>query len=59
MPVPFFEDMMNTTLQALKSLGGEANIKEIVGKDGLYIEYFKAISLLEQLDEEDIFELIF
>lgn len=35
------------------------NIKEIVGKDGLYIEYFKAISLLEQLDEEDIFELIF
>ncbi|HEX8547208.1 MAG TPA: winged helix-turn-helix domain-containing protein, partial [Cytophagaceae bacterium] len=29
MPVPFFEDMMNPTIQALKSLGGEGHIKEI------------------------------
>lgn len=32
MPVPFFEDMMNPTLQALKSLGGEGSIYEIDGK---------------------------
>jgi len=32
MPVPFFEDMMNPTLLALKSLGGEGHIKEIEEK---------------------------
>lgn len=47
MPVPFFEDMMNTTLQALKSLGGEANIKEIEAK----------VAELLNLSDEDVLEV--
>lgn len=33
------------------------HISEVVKKGELYIEYFKAISLLEQIEEEDVFEL--
>ncbi|KAA8478214.1 uncharacterized protein DUF262 [Arcticibacter tournemirensis] len=47
MPVPVFEDMMNPTLQALKSLGGEAHIKEIEDK----------VSELLDLSTEDILEV--
>ena len=32
MPVPYFENMIDPTLQALKSLGGEGHIKEIEEK---------------------------
>jgi hypothetical protein len=47
MSVPFFEDMMNPTLQALKILGGEAHIKEIEDK----------IAELLDLSNEDILEV--
>jgi len=47
MPVPFFEDMMNPTLQALKSLQGEGHIKEIEDK----------VAELLDLSTEDILEV--
>lgn len=47
MAVPFFEDMMNPTLRALKSLGGEGHIKEIEEK----------VAELMELSQADITEV--
>lgn len=47
MSVPFFEDMLDATLQALKSLGGEANIKEIEEK----------VAELLNLSNDDVLEV--
>lgn len=54
-----FNTFDGVVIRTVKFKMNSENIKEIVNSDRLYIEYFKAISLLEQLDEEDIFELIF
>lgn len=47
MSVPFFEDMMNPTIQALKSLGGEGHIKEIEDK----------VAEILHLSNEDVLEV--
>ncbi len=47
MAVPFFEDMMNPTLQALKELGGEGHIDEIEEK----------VAKILELSDEEIYEV--
>jgi hypothetical protein len=47
MSVPFFEDMMNPTLLALKDLGGEGHIKEIESK----------VAEILQLSVEEVHEI--
>ena len=47
MPVPYFENMIDPTLQALKSLGGEGHIKEIDEK----------VAELLNLSTEDMLEV--
>jgi hypothetical protein len=47
MSVPFFQDMMSPTFQALKSLGGEGHIKDIEDK----------VAELLNLSQEDILEI--
>jgi len=54
-----FHMIDSVIIKTIKLRMDSANVKEIVAGDQLHIEYFKALTVLEQLEENSVFELLF